>query len=89
MTRDFSFLSSQNEREMLQDAYNAVSVSESWEAMKQEPSEGFMLSQDGWLQKINEHITFNHSGASYGWTMRQIQYIAQNGWEAYVSLRLN
>lgn len=74
---------------MLQDAYNAVSVSESWEAIKQEPDNGFVFSQEEWLQKINQHITYNHSGASYGWTMRHMQYIAQNGWEAYVSLRLN
>jgi len=88
---DFTFLRADlgGEREMLADAYKAVSVSESWAAMKQEPSGGgFMFSDDAWIKPINAAIKYDgHSGASYGWTMRQMQYIAQNGWDAYVALR--
>ena len=25
-----------------------------------------------------------HSGMTFGWTMRQLQYIAVNGWDEYV-----
>jgi hypothetical protein len=88
---DFTFLRAdlKHEQVMLDDAYKAVSVSESWTAMKQEPgSGGFMYSGDSWIKPINAAIKYDgHSGASYGWTMRQMQYIAQNGWDAYVALR--
>ena len=88
---DFTFLPiALGEREMLDDAYKAVSVSESWDAMKQEPSGGgFMFSEDAWISQINRHIKYDgHSGSSYGWTMRQMQFIALNGWDAYVARRL-
>ena len=88
---DFTFLRPEwNEREMLSDAYKAVNISEAWDAMKQEPSGGgFMYSDDAWIKRINSHMKYDgHSGASYGWTMRQIQFIARNGWDAYVQRRL-
>ena len=82
---DFSFLDVL-EREMLTDAYRAVTVTESWEAMKQEPgSGGFMFSGDAYMKPINAAMKYDdHSGFTYGWTMRNIQYIAQNGWGAYL-----
>ena len=89
---DFTFLPANlGEREMLADAYKAVSISEAWDAMKQEPSggKGFMFSDDAWISQINRHIKYDgHSGGSYGWTMRQMQFIALNGWDAYVARRL-
>lgn len=36
--------------------------------------------------KINE-LYDGHSGSSYGWTMRQMEYIAINGIESYIVLR--
>jgi hypothetical protein len=88
---DFTFLPANlGEREMLGDAYKAVNISEAWDAMKQEPSGGgFMYSDDAWIKRINSHMKYDgHSGGSYGWTMRQIQFIAINGWDAYVARRL-
>jgi hypothetical protein len=41
------------------------------------------------LQKIHDAVLAadgGHSGSSYGWTMRQIEYIAKNGWDAFVDL---
>ena len=82
---DFSFLNA-DEREMLTDAYKAVTVTESWEAMKQEPGGGgFMFSDNAYMKPIHAALKYNdHSGVTYGWTMRNMQYIAQNGWGAYL-----
>jgi len=82
---DFSFLDVL-EREMLTDAYRAVTMTESWEAMKQAPSgRGFMFSDDAYMKPIHAALKYNdHSGFTYGWTMRNMQYIAQNGWGAYL-----
>jgi len=30
---------------------------------------------------------YGHSGVSYAWTMRQMEYIAKNGWDAFAKLR--
>jgi hypothetical protein len=38
-------------------------------------------------ERLNELLNVlypGHSGASYGWTMRSLEYIAKNGWDAYV-----
>lgn len=85
---DFSFLNA-DEREMLTDAYKAVTMTESWEAMKQDPGAGgFMFSGNEYMKPINAALKYNdHSGFTYGWTMRAIQFIAANGWDAYLEKR--
>ena len=30
-----------------------------------------------------------HSGSSFGWTMRQLEYLSKNGWDNYVSFMTN
>ena len=97
---DFSFIPDDNEREMLSDAFNAVeSVIGGWETFIPEPEagSGFMFSRvspESIRAQIDAAIMAspsgnNHSGSSYGWTMRQMQGIARLGWDAYVTLRLN
>ena len=94
---DFTFLSSESERAMLQDAMEAMGrVEGSWEylARPDVPSieTGFMFSKDALLSKIGNEVDkegkIGHSGSSYGWTMRQMEFIAKNGWDAYVTLRI-
>ena len=51
---------------------------------------GYMFSKEAeiYLAPVNQHIKYaGHSGASYGWTMRQMQYIATHSWEDYVGKR--
>lgn len=97
---DFSFLPEKlaHEKRMLEDAFAAMnSVEGSWDYLAQpsvpDPDKGFMFSRDPFLSKISEQVdkngTIGHSGASYGWTMRQMEYIAKNGFDAYVKLRLD
>ena len=96
---DFSFLPDQlsHEKRMLEDAWAAMeSVEGSWTYLATpdvpEKESGFMFSRDPFLAKVSENIDKNgvigHSGASYGWTMRQMESIAKDGWDAYVTLRL-
>ena len=90
---DFSFISRANERSMLEDGFQAVETTETWEELKADPGEGgFMYSPAA--ASINRRISGamalkdTHSGLSYGWTLRNMQYIAQNGWDAYVTLNI-
>jgi hypothetical protein len=74
---------------MIKDGINAVTVTEMWDWLKiyePEKSEGFMFSSHPNLDKIGNNMYGGHSGASYAWTMRQLEYIAKNGFEAFVTL---
>jgi hypothetical protein len=86
---DFTFLRDENERAMLEDAYKAISTTDSWEILAKDPGEGgFMFAPTEYLDRVNKALKYDgHSGASYGWTMRQMQYIAIHGWEVYCLLR--
>lgn len=79
------------ELEMLEDAYQAVSESKRWGFLKREDvpgKNGFMFSDWPELKDINLYMGYGgHSGASYGWTMREMEYIAKKGWDAYVVLK--
>ena len=67
---------------MLETAYQAITSLELWDYMKK-PNRAYMLSSDKELELImNEIVRLGydgHSGASFGCTMRQMQYIAQHG----------
>jgi len=82
----FSFIVDEDSRRYVEDAYQAVTAADAWALMAQDPGEsGFMMSNPNTYAAIHAHMTLlaEHSGASYGWTMRQIQFIAQHGLEAY------
>lgn len=79
---DFSFLDAHS-CEMLTDAYKAITVAELWDLMKEDPGDGgYMFSQNPAYAKIDLQYT-GHSGSSYGWTMRVMQFIAKNGWSSF------
>ena len=85
---DFSFLPDESDRRQLADFYQAITKAEAWELLKQDPGEGgFMYSRTWNGEHIHKHMTTldEHSGASYGLSMRNMQYIAKNGWEAFVT----
>lgn len=78
------------DREMIESAFQAVdSVPGGWDFLSTyEPGEGgFMFSQPPpKMEEINDAVNRaygGHSGASYGCTMRVIQYIAKYGWDNY------
>jgi hypothetical protein len=56
------------------------------------PSErGFMFSGgDDWIiTLVQNEMEVGHSGASMGWTMRNIEFIAKNGLPAHRNMYLN
>ena len=87
---DFSFIKENDTRVIIEDAYNAVSNTEGgWEFIKTfVPKRGFMYADDPKLSEISHKMKMHddHSGVSYAWTMRQIEYIAKNGWSNYVQV---
>lgn len=81
-----------NEIAMVQAGIDAVTGAEMWDWLntyEPDAGKGFMYSEHPNLDKINDRMQklYNgHSGSSYGWTMRQLQYIAKNGFDAYVDV---
>ena len=70
---------------MLEDAYESVSSANQWEWLKNNTIESFMFGEYLELKHINNFMKFSeHSGFSYAWTMRHIEYLAKYGMEAYV-----
>lgn len=84
------------DREMIQSAFEAVeSVEGGWEFLRSyspPADQGFMFTlPTGKLQEIETAIMNRyggHSGASYGCTMRVVEFIAKNGWETYAKKML-
>lgn len=84
----FEFIGDNNEREMYTTAHKAISQLEMWQFMQEDPGEsGFMFSGDNRVTIIGEKISqlgySGHSGASFAFTLRVMQYIARNGYAAY------
>ena len=79
---------------MFSDAYKAIdSVKGGWDFMKNdEPDEGGYMFGKSQNRKLREQIddaiskadSLGHSGASYAITMRNMQYIAKNGWTNFI-----
>jgi len=83
---EFKYIKSPHSREMLQNAYKAISETETWGFVKKD-IDSFMCSDspEVWIitKKMVELGYDSHSGFSFGWTMRQIQFIAKNGEEEF------
>lgn len=75
---------------MLTDAYKAVTKAGCWDLMKTFAEESFMFSSAPWLNEVQTHMTLmdQHSGSSYGITMRIMESIAKDGWDTYVAARI-
>ncbi len=75
---------------MYEDAFKAVEATpggwEFLETMAPPDEKGYMF----WNHPIQKSIEANmkllndHSGASYGMTMRTVEFIAKHGWDAWV-----
>jgi hypothetical protein len=78
-------------RVMLENAYNAISLTEMWDYMKKDRV-SFMFSSDKEIEVISkkmEELGYDgHSGASFGMTMRNMQFIALHGLEEHKKMWL-
>jgi hypothetical protein len=84
---DFEFINKLN-RIMYVTAYQAINQLELWNFMKEDScSKGFGHSTAPEVTQIYAKISelgYNgHSGASFGFIMRAMQYIAENGYEKF------
>ncbi len=89
---DFTFIQDKHRRTMLKEAWVAVEKADAWHDLKSidVPGEdGFMFSKHPAVKRISEALvdTIGHSGGSWGWTMRRMEYIAKNGWDNFVELQ--
>jgi len=87
----FEFIQSQHTRNMIENGYRAVDCLELWDFLSTfEPEEGkgFMFTQSDEINKIGKKMeelpnSPGHSGSSFGFTMRHLQFIAKNGIDKY------
>ena len=86
----FEYIKDISTKEMLSNAWQAITMTENWNFVKK-PIESFSWSNDPRINIISNKMVelgYNeHSGSSFGYTMRAMQYIAQNGEEKYKEMR--
>ena len=79
---------------MLINCWQAITLTETWEFIKKDPGEyGFMGSNAPEIYTIHSKMEelpnqVGHTGFSFTWTLRQMQYLANNGEESYKQLVL-
>jgi hypothetical protein len=92
MARSYNVLFNTLEAEMLRDADETITRLELWDWLKSyipDQEKGFVLSKDWNLSSIIDNMKYTgHSGSSFSWTMRQMEYIAKNGWTEFVKKRI-
>ena len=75
------------EMRMLQDMDAAITKSNMWHWLKTydpPPAKGFMFDNHPNIKLISSNLQYDgHSGGSFAWTMRNMQYIAKHGWGDY------
>lgn len=78
----FEYVSNKWDREMLVNAWQAITQTNTWDFVKQD-IDSFMFSRDPRIDIISEKMEelgySGHSGCSFGCTMRNMQYLAKNG----------
>ena len=86
---DFSFVKDELWRDALTDGYKAVEkVGQSgWNELKDHDTQrSFMYGKNTpIIEEITKNMEVEHSGSSYGITMRNLEYIAKHGWKEYVT----
>ena len=83
---NFNYVNDTSCREMFLNAYQAIQLTETWDFMKQDIN-SYMWDKNPEIRIISNKMSelgYNyHSGSSFGFTMREMQFIAQNGLEAH------
>ena len=86
MSESFNFVKDSSERLMLTNAYNAINLTETWDFLSSD-IESFIFSDDDRIVKISSMMKElgydGHSGMSFGYTMRSMQYIAKYGLDKF------
>jgi nanoRNase/pAp phosphatase (c-di-AMP/oligoRNAs hydrolase) len=87
----FEYVKDNWTRDMLINAWQAINITETWDFVKQD-IDSFMFSNDPRVSiiynKMEELGYGGHSGASFGCTMRAMQYIATHGERKFMEEQL-
>ena len=83
----FDYISDKHSRKLVKNAWTAVQLTETADFVKQ-PIESFCLSDDPRIWIISKRMEEiedppGHTGFTFGWTMRQVQSILQEGEDNY------
>ena len=86
---DFSKIQDTYLRQMMENAFNAITATEGgWDFIRTFAEESFMFSHNPIVHTISDNMVKlgfdGHSGASFGWTMRSMEYLAKHGKEAFL-----
>ena len=86
---NMEYIKNQNTRDMSTNAWKAITLSNNWDFVAQD-IDSFMWSNDPRINEISEKmIEFgynDHSGNSFGYTMRNMQYLIRNGEDEFKKL---
>ena len=78
----FEYINNNHEREMYVNAWQAITLTENWDFIKSD-IESFMWSENPKIDIISSKMSelgyHGHSGSSFGFIMRTMQYIAKIG----------
>jgi len=86
---NFDFITDLQNRAFLVSAFNAITNCELWSWFNDfDSSNNFMFSTGSEIDLLRAELSKDpinnfHSGASYGFVLRQMEYIAKNGYETY------
>jgi hypothetical protein len=85
---EFNIIADEHDRFMLKNAHQAITAAEAWDFMRTFSDQSFMFSSSpivsDIMKKMSELGYDGHSGCSFGWTMRQMEFLAKNGKEVYL-----
>jgi hypothetical protein len=85
---EFNSIADEHSRFMLKNAHQAITAVEAWPFMKSFSGQSFMLSNNPMVSQITKKMLElgydGHSGSSFGWTMRSMEFLAKNGKEEFL-----
>lgn len=85
---EFNTISDEHSRFMLKNAHQAITLTEYWGYMKTFSEQSFMFSDSPAVSTIMSKMSAlgydGHSGCSFAWTMRQMEFLAKNGKQAFL-----
>ena len=85
---EFNTIADEHSRTMLKNAHQAITSTEYWDYMRTFSEQSFMFSNSPAVSRIMTKMTQlgydGHSGCSFGWTMRQMEFLAKNGKQAFL-----
>ena len=85
----FAFVTNRQTYEFLLSAHQSISECELWDWLRSyDPERGFMFDNSAETLQIHKHmeknpVNNNHSRSSYAYFLREMQYIAKNGYRQY------